>query len=160
MVKSAAAAVIAALVVALVPLAASEASTTAPGTPNPPNPCKAFTLASARTLLGAGKRTRLVEKHLTAGVGYVLRACTIKYHGHMMAVETQRHKVTFENVTCIRHRTLGSYGRVCQSAVPNFPDTYAAFRKNHVYYIATINKQLPGHGAKIYTFALAMYKNV
>jgi hypothetical protein len=160
MLKSAAAAVIAALVVALAPLAASDASTTAPGTAAPPNPCTTFTFAAARTVLGVGKNTRLTEKLHSYNVGYKLRACTIKYHSHLLAVETQRHKVTFENVNCYRHRTLGSYGRVCQSDVPNFPDTYAAFRKNHVYYIATINKQLPSRGAKIYTFALAMYKKV
>lgn len=159
MLKSAAAAVIATLVVALAPLAASDASTTAPSIA-PPNPCKTFTLASARILLGVGRSTRLVEKHVNVNVGYELRACTIKYHSRMLAVQTQRPKLTFENVVCYRRRTLGSYGRLCLSDQPTFPETYAAFRKYHVYYVTDINRQLPSRGAKMYTFALAVYKHV
>jgi hypothetical protein len=159
MVRSAAAAVIAALVVALAPLAASDASTTAPGTA-PPNPCKTFTLAAARTLLGAGRNTALTEKRTTFNNGYEIRGCTIKYHSRRLAVQTQRHPGAFGSVTCYRHRRLGSYGRVCLSATPTYKYTFSVFRKNGVYYSAGVNEQLPSHGAKIYTFALAQYKIV
>ena len=144
---------------AFIPVSAAQASTSII---SPPKPCSSINSAALHSLFGVRNSVRLTLTPASSGKGTnKVNSCIVIYQGHLLMVSAKLHATKFDGpFRCYTKPALGSKGRVCVSTSSQLKNTWGMFYKKGVYFYDLYTVTLPSQGARMYSFALAQYKNI
>jgi hypothetical protein len=158
MIRSAIVAATASVVMVVAP---ASAAAHAPAAKSAPNACKTFASATAATLFGVAKSTKVSEKQTRSGSGSESSStCTTTAGKHKLTTNVSLKFGGFGGpFKCYDKPKLGPDGKICVSTVGNLQSTIALFSKGDLFVADTDNVTLPKHGKQMYVFALAQRKH-